>query len=183
MIVDPSVRQAVLEAVPHLRAFAVSLTANVEKADDLVQETLLRGLTHIDRFEAGTNMGAWLTTILRNQFYTMHRKRRREAEDPDGVFSAKLAVLPRQGARLDFEDMLDALAKLSPRQREALVLIGAEGYSYEEAARICNTSVGTIKSRVNRARTRLAELLGFNRAEGYSRDVLSPTVTYSGVAA
>jgi RNA polymerase sigma-70 factor, ECF subfamily len=113
----------------------------------------------------------------------MHRKRRREAEDPDGVLSANLAVLPRQGARLDFEDMLDALAKLSPRQREAVILIGAEGYSYEEAARICNTSIGTIKSRVNRARTRLAEILGFDRAQGFGQDVFGPTVTYSGVAA
>ena len=180
---DRSIEAELLRAVPHLRAFAVSLTANIEKADDLVQETLVRGLTHIDRFEAGTNMGAWLTTILRNQFYTLHRKRRRETEDPDGALSAKLAVLPRQGASLDVEDMLDALAKLSPRQREAIVLIGAEGYSYEEAARICNTSIGTIKSRVNRARTRLAEMLGFNRAEGYSRDVLGPTLTYSGIAA
>jgi RNA polymerase sigma-70 factor (ECF subfamily) len=180
---DRSIEAEMLRAVPHLRAFAVSLTANLEKADDLVQETLLRGLTHIDRFEAGTNMGAWLTTILRNQFYTLHRKRRREAEDPDGVLSAKLAVLPRQGAMLDFEDMLDALAKLSPRQREAIVLIGAEGYSYEEAARICNTSVGTIKSRVNRARTRLSEILGFSRAEGYGREIVAPTVMYSGVAA
>ena len=180
---DRSTEAELLRHVPHLRAFAVSLTASIEKADDLVQETILRGLTHIDRFETGTNMGAWLTTILRNQFYTMHRKRRREAEDPDGVLSANLAVLPRQGARLDFEDMLQALAKLSPRQREAIVLIGAEGCSYEEAARICNTSVGTIKSRVNRARTRLAEILGINRAEGFARDVLSPTVTYSGVAA
>jgi RNA polymerase sigma-70 factor, ECF subfamily len=180
---DHSIEAEMLRAVPHLRAFAVSLTANPERADDLVQETLLRGLANIDRFEAGTNMGAWLTTILRNQFYTMHRKRRREAEDPDGVLSANLAVLPRQGARLDFEDMLDALAKLSPRQREAVILIGAEGYSYEEAARICNTSIGTIKSRVNRARTRLAEILGFDRAQGFGQDVFGPTVIYSGVAA
>ena len=180
---DRSTEEELLRAVPHLRAFAVSLTANLEKADDLVQETLLRGLTHIDRFQTGTNMGAWLTTILRNQFYTMHRKRRREAEDPDGALSANLAVLPRQGARLDYDDMLDALAKLSPRQREAIVLIGAEGYSYEEAARICNTSVGTIKSRVNRARTRLAEILGHSRADGFARDAILPNLTYSGVAA
>src|SRR5687768_7031085 len=98
---NPSIEAEMLRLVPNLRAFAVSLTADREKADDLVQETLLRGLSHIDRFEAGTNLGAWLTTILRNQFYTMHRKRRWEAEDPDGVFSAKLAVVPRQGARLD----------------------------------------------------------------------------------
>jgi len=180
---DRSLEAEMLRLVPNLRAFAVSLTADIEKADDLVQEALVRGLTHIDRFEVGTNLGAWLTTILRHQFYTMHRKRRWEAEDPDGVFSAKLAVVPRQGARLDFEDMLDALAKLSARQREAVLLIGAEGYSYEEAARICNTSIGTIKSRVNRARTRLAEMLGFNRGQGFERDVLMPTVTYSGLAA
>lgn len=180
---DRSLEAEMLRLVPNLRAFAVSLTADIEKADDLVQETLLRGLTYIDRFQAGTNLGAWLTTILRNQFYTMHRKRRWEAEDPDGALSARLAVHPRQGARLDYEDMLKALAKLSERQREAVLLIGAEGYSYEEAARICNTSIGTIKSRVNRARTRLAEILGLNRADGLERDVVTPTVTYSGLAA
>src|ERR671927_30851 len=145
---DSLTRDALLKAIPHLRAFAISLTGNPETADDLVQETLARGLTHIDRFEPGTNIQAWLFTILRNQFYTGFRKRRRETEDPDGALAGRLAVTPEQEARLDCQDMLAALAKLPQRQREAIILIGAEGRSYEEAARICRTSVGTIKSRV-----------------------------------
>jgi RNA polymerase sigma-70 factor (ECF subfamily) len=180
---DDCTRAAFLQTIPHLRAFAVSLTNDREAADDLVQETLMRGLTHIGRFQAGTNLEAWLFTILRNQFYTAYRKRRRETEDPDGVFASKLAVIPEQGAKLDYDDMLAALARLTPAQREAILLIGAEGHSYEEAARICNTSVGTIKSRVNRARTRLAEVLGFERKDGLPTDALIQGMSYAGLAA
>src|SRR3712207_9224471 len=106
---DSSTRDAILKAIPHLRAFAISLTSNPESADDLVQEALMRGLTHINRFEPGTNVQAWLFTILRNQFYTGYRKRRREMEDPDGTLAGKLAVTPNQHARLDYEDMRTAL--------------------------------------------------------------------------
>ena len=180
---DPSTRAALLKTIPHLRAFAVSLTANHEHADDLVQETLLRGLTHINRFQPGTNLEAWLFTILRNQFYTGFRKRRRETEDPDGALAGKLAVTPEQGVRLDWQDMLAALAKLPERQREALILIGAEGRSYEEVARICRTSVGTIKSRVNRARTRLAQVLGWKRQEHFGPDALIQSIPYARLAA
>ncbi|HEY8381529.1 MAG TPA: sigma-70 family RNA polymerase sigma factor [Microvirga sp.] len=148
-----------LAAIPSLRAFAISLTGSLDRADDLVQEALLKGLDNIQRFQPGTNMQAWLFTILRNQFYTGLRRRRREVEDPDGVISGKLAVGPAQQGRLDCADMLEALAKLPLDQREALLLVAAEGFSYEEAAQICATNLGTIKSRINRARTRLAELL------------------------
>jgi RNA polymerase sigma-70 factor (ECF subfamily) len=158
---DQDVRLALLAAVPSLRAFAISLTGGLDQADDLVQETVLRALSNLDRFQPGTNLQAWLFTILRNQFHTAYRKRRREVEDADGVFAARLSTLPEQGGRLDFEDFRTALAQLSPEQREALLLVGAEGFSYEEAAAICNTKLGTIKSRVNRARARLAELLGY----------------------
>jgi RNA polymerase sigma-70 factor (ECF subfamily) len=180
---DSSTREAFLKTIPHLRAFAISLTGNPESADDLVQETLTRGLTHIDRFEPGTNVQAWLFTILRNQFYTGYRKRRREKEDPDGVLAGKLAVNPAQQARLDYEDMRTALAKLAPRQREAILLIGAEGLTYEEAARLCRTSIGTIKSRVNRARTRLAELLSIDREHDLGPDPWVHGVAYAGLAA
>jgi RNA polymerase sigma-70 factor (ECF subfamily) len=168
---DP-VRQAMLEAIPHLRAFAISLTGNITYADDLVQTALLRGLENLDKFQPGTSMQAWLFTILRNQFYTDIRKRRREVNDPDGVLAGKLAVMPEQGARLDFTDMQVALAKLSIEQREALLLVGAEGVSYEEAAQICGTNLGTIKSRINRARTRLAELLALDPQEDLGPDRL-----------
>ena len=157
--VDLSVRQAMLDAIPHLRAFAISLSGNITYADDLVQGALMRGLENLDKFQPGTNMQAWLFTILRNQFYTDMRRRRREVEDADGTMAGKLAVMPEQGARLDFTDMQAALARFSVEQREALLLVAAEGLSYEEAAQICGTNLGTIKSRINRARARLAELL------------------------
>lgn len=158
---DQDVRRAMLAAVPSLRAFAISLTGSLDQADDLVQETIVRALSNLDRFQPGTNLQAWMFTILRNQFHTAYRKRRREVEDADGLIAARLSSLPEQGGRLDFEDFRAALARLSPEQREALLLVGAEGFSYEEAAAICNTRLGTIKSRVNRARARLAEILGY----------------------
>ena len=162
MTVDVSARQEMLDAIPHLRAFAISLTANITYADDLVQTALMRGLEYLDKYQPGTNMQAWLFTILRNQFYTEIRRRRREVPDPEGVMAGNLAVLPEQGARLDLNDMQAALARLSVEQREALLLVGAEGVSYEAAARICGTTLGTIKSRVNRARSRLVALLDMN---------------------
>jgi RNA polymerase sigma-70 factor, ECF subfamily len=156
----PETREAMMNALPHLRAFAISLTGNVDQADDLVQEAILRGLANIDKFTPGTSMRAWLFTILRNQFHTAYRKRRREVEDPDGVMAGRLSTAPEQSGHLDLEDLKTALAKLPLEQREALLLVAAEGLSYEETAAICGTAVGTIKSRINRARHRLAELVG-----------------------
>ena len=164
------VRQELFSALPHLRAFAISLTGDVDRADDLVQEAVLRGLSHLHQFKRGTNFQGWMFTILRNQFHSNYRKRRREVEDADGLYAAKVAIPPEQGAYLDFTDFRDALAKLSPEQREALLLIGAEGLTYEETAEICGTKVGTIKSRVNRARKRLAELLGLNEIDDIGPD-------------
>ena len=128
---------------------------NVDRADDLVQETLLRALANIDSFQPGTNMSAWLFTILRNLFRSEYRKRRREVEDTDGSYAETLKSHPEQQGRVEFEEFRAALAKLPPDQREALILVGASGFSYEEAAAICECAVGTIKSRVNRARTGL----------------------------
>ena len=152
-------RASLLNAIPHLRAFAISLTGKIDQADDLVQEAIMRGLSHLDSFTPGTDLQAWLFTILRNLFYTSLRKRRREVEDPDGVIAGMLSTAPEQHGRLDLNDLRTALGKLSVEQREALLLVGAEGMSYEEAAAICEVNIGTIKSRINRARTRLAELL------------------------
>jgi len=156
--------------IPHLRAFAISLSGSVDQADDLVQEAIVRGLTYFDRFQPGTNLQAWLFTILRNQFYSTHRRRRREVEDPDGAMALTLSTPPEQHGRLDYADFRVALRKLSAEQREVLVLIGAEGLSYEEAARICGIKVGTIKSRVNRARARLAELLHLDDEDNLGPD-------------
>ena len=170
MSVEPDIRETLFKVIPHLRAFAISLTGSLDHADDLVQETLLRALSNLDKFQPGTSLQAWTFTILRNLFHTEYRKRRREVEDPDGIMAGRLASLPEQGGRLDFEDLRIALAKLPSHQREALLLVGAEGLSYEEAARVCNTHLGTIKSRVNRARSRLAELLHLDDVEDMGTD-------------
>jgi RNA polymerase sigma-70 factor (ECF subfamily) len=170
MTPEPALRDALLAAVPSLRAFAISLCGQVDRADDLVQDTLLRALSNIDRFERGTNLNAWLFTILRNLFHSEYRKRRREVEDPDGSYAGRLKVQPEQGSRLDFEDFRTALNQLPHDQREALLLVGASGFSYEEAATICGCAVGTIKSRVNRARSRLSAALAVDGAEDLGPD-------------
>ena len=140
MAMDDSVRKAVLSAVPSLRAFAISLCGNVDRADDLVQETLLRALANIDSFQPGTNMSAWLFTILRNHFRSEYRKRRREVEDSDGHHAESLKSQPDQYGHVEFREFREALAQLPSDQREALILVGASGFSYEEAAGICAQS-------------------------------------------
>jgi RNA polymerase sigma-70 factor (ECF subfamily) len=170
MTLDPSVRDTILAAVPSLRAFAISLSGNVDRADDLVQETLLRALAHIDSFQPGTNMSAWLFTILRNLFRSEYRKRRREVEDPEGNYAESLKSQPEQTGRVEFQEFREALAKLPEDQREALILVGASGFSYDEAAAICGCAVGTIKSRVNRARNRLAQLLSIESPNDFGPD-------------
>ena len=170
MKLDPIIRDQVLSTVPSLRAFAISLCGNIDRADDLVQETLLRALSHIDSFEPGTNMPAWLFTILRNLFRSEYRKRRREVEDADGRYAETLKSHPEQTGRGEFEEFRTALAKLPSDQREALILVGASGFSYEDAAGICGCAVGTIKSRVNRARSKLSALLYVDGAEDFGPD-------------
>jgi RNA polymerase sigma-70 factor, ECF subfamily len=177
---DESVRKAVLGAVPSLRAFAISLCGNVDRADDLVQETLLRALANIDSFQPGTNMAAWLFTILRNHFRSEYRKRRREVEDSDGHYAETLKTQPAQLGHVEFREFREALAKLPSDQREALVLVGASGFSYEEAAHICECAVGTIKSRVNRARTRLAELMSIDGVDDFGPDEQTRAVMAGG---
>jgi RNA polymerase sigma-70 factor (ECF subfamily) len=167
---NPSVSEAMLGAVPSLRAFAISLSGNVDRADDLVQETLLRAWANLNSFEPGTNMSAWLFTILRNLFRSEYRKRRREVADSEGTYAETLKTQPEQTSRVEFEEFRTALAKLPSDQREALILVGASGFSYEEAAGICGCAVGTIKSRVNRARTRLAELMSIESVDDFGPD-------------
>jgi RNA polymerase sigma-70 factor (ECF subfamily) len=155
----PDIRKALLASIPSLRAYAISLCGSPDKADDLVQETLVKAWSHIGSFTEGTNMPAWLFTILRNLFYSNYRRRRREVEDPDGIMAGQLVTLPDQNSHMDFLDFRTALQKLPADQREAIILVGASGLSYEDAATICGCAVGTMKSRVNRARNRLNELL------------------------
>jgi RNA polymerase sigma-70 factor (ECF subfamily) len=180
MTLQPSMREALLSAVPGLRAFGISLTGNVDRADDLVQETLVRAMTHIDSFRPGTNMSAWLFTILRNLFRSEYRKRRREVEDPDGSYEAGLTSHPEQTGRVELEELRIALAKLPTDQREALILVGASGFSYEEAATICDCAIGTIKSRVNRGRARLAELLAIGEDREFGPDQETRAVLAAG---
>lgn len=180
MTLTPSLKEAMLSAVPSLRAFAISLSGNIDRADDLVQETLLRAIANIDSFQPGTNMSAWMFTILRNLFRSEYRKRRREVEDTDGSYAESLKSHPEQASRLEFQEFRAALAKLPPDQREALVLVGASGFSYEEAANICGCAVGTIKSRVNRARTRLADLLSIEGSEDFGPDQSTRAIMAAG---
>src|SRR5512134_3717700 len=176
MTLDPSVRDAILATVPSLRAFAISLCGNVDRADDLVQETLLRALANIGSFEPGSNMPAWLFTILRNLFRSEYRKRRREVEDADGIYAQTLKSQPEQTGHVEFQEFRAALGQLPPDQREALILVGASGFSYEEAAEICGCAVGTIKSRVNRARARLADMLAIESMEDIGPDVATRAI-------
>src|SRR5271168_288956 len=164
------VRDVMLSAVPSLRAFALSLCGNVDRADDLVQEALLRAWGNLDSFQPGTNMSAWLFTILPNVFRSEYRKRRREVEDADGSYAESLTSLPNQTSHLEMDEFRKALKLLPSDQRESLILVGASGFSYEEAAQICGCAVGTIKSRVNRARSRLAELLSIESADDFGPD-------------
>jgi RNA polymerase sigma-70 factor, ECF subfamily len=159
-----------LSVIPNLRAFAVSLCGNLDRADDLVQETLVKAWSNIDTFVEGTNLRAWLFTILRNIYYSEYRKRRREVADPEGTFAAKLATAPAQSGHMDLLDFRAALQQLPSDQREALILIGASGLSYEEAAGICGCAIGTMKSRVNRARSHLAEMLSITSGTEFGHD-------------
>ncbi len=169
-VASPSLKKAMLALIPNLRAFAVSLCGDMERADDLVQETLLKAWNHIDSFQEGTNLRAWLFTILRNTYFSECRRRRREVEDRDGSKANELSVHPGQQGYLDLQDFRRALAELPPDQREALVLVGAAGFSYEEAANVSGCAVGTIKSRVNRARAKLVEMLGVTSAHEFGPD-------------
>src|SRR5947208_5071615 len=170
MNLTPSVRDAMLAAVPSLRAFAISLSGNVDRADDLVQETLLRAIANINSFHPGTNMSAWLITILRNLFRSEYRKRRREVEDAAGSYVDSLKSPPQQPSRVEFEEFRVALAKLPSGQCEALLLVCASRFSYEEAAALCESAVGTIKSPANRARTPPSTLLPIDSADTFSQD-------------
>jgi len=164
------IKADLIAVIPNLRAFAVSLCGNPDRADDLVQETLVKAWGNLDSFVEGTNLPAWLFTILRNFYYSEYRKRRREVADSDGAIATRLATAPAQNGHMDLLDLHGALQQLPNDQREALILIGASGLSYEEAATICGCAIGTMKSRVNRARNRLAEILSIHSSSEFGHD-------------
>lgn len=160
---DP--RDELVGHLPALRAFALSLTREGASADDLVQDTIVKAWTNMDKFQPGTNLRAWLFTILRNTFYSDRRKTRREVSDSDGIHAARQATRPDHDGRLALNDFREAFEQLPVEQREALILVGAYGFSYEEAAGMTAVAIGTVKSRANRGRRRLAELLQLEDGE------------------
>lgn len=179
---SPELKGELIKAMPNLRAFAISLCGNADRADDLVQQTLVKAWTKLHTFEEGTNLRGWLFTILRNTYFSEFRKAKREVSDADGEYSSRLSVQPSQQSHVDVQDLSAALSQLPDEQREAILLIAAEGFSYEEAAEISGCAVGTIKSRVNRARHRLAGLLGVTSGDDFSGDQFGTAVLMSGSA-
>ncbi len=166
---ERSLKDEMLSTIPSLRAFAFSLCGNADRADDLVQETLMKAWINQNSFTQGTSMSAWLFTILRNVFYSEYRKRRREVEDAEGTMAARLVSVPEQNGHMDLQDLRTALQKLPPEQREALILVGGSGFAYEEAAQICGCALGTLKSRVNRARNAIAALMAIDASTDVGR--------------
>lgn len=161
-----AIQQQLVSFLPNLRAFAISLCSDVVLADDLVQETILKAWQHLDSFQEGTNLRAWLFTILRNAFLSHLRKRREEVPiDGDQGVPLSLSAPPEQTSWMDSRDFLAVVMRIPVGQREALLLVGCEGVTYDEAAEICGCPVGTIKSRVHRARTALLHLLDGDTAE------------------
>jgi RNA polymerase sigma-70 factor, ECF subfamily len=152
-------KRDLLELIPFLRAFARSLCGNPETADDLAQEALVKAWQSRESFEAGTNLKAWLFTILRNQFYSDRRRAWRQTAWDQDAAERIVASDGEQNWAVELSDTARALGSLSDEQREALILVGAGGFSYEDAALICNCAIGTVKSRVARARKSLMSIL------------------------
>nr|WP_279338678.1 sigma-70 family RNA polymerase sigma factor [Sphingomonas sp. BGYR3] len=156
---DNAFKKELATVIPHLRAFGRSLSGNRDLADDLVQETLMKAWAARQRFQAGTNMRAWTFIILRNLYLSQMRRARFKGEWDDLVADRLLAAPAGQDRYLELDDIQRALLHLPEAQREALILVGAGGFAYEEAAEICGVAVGTIKSRVARGRVALEQLL------------------------
>jgi RNA polymerase sigma-70 factor (ECF subfamily) len=159
MVTDDMVAHDMVALMPQLQTFARSLCRDGVRAEDLVQEALARAFNNIERFKPGTNLKAWLFTIVRNEHYSQLRRRKFEAQGIDTDLLPEPSVGPDHDGKLELRDLTRALASLSPGQRHALILVSVSGFSYEEAAAICGCAVGTIKSRVARSRETLLELL------------------------
>ena len=156
---SPEFRSALVDCIPHLRAFARSLTRNRDRADDLVHDAAVRALAAANQFTPGTNFKAWIFTILRNLYYNEGRKDHSRNVPFDEATVTEHAIPATQEAALEFCDFRRAFWQLGEDHREVLMLVGASGLSYEEAAEICGCAIGTIKSRVSRARQELTKLL------------------------
>jgi len=147
------------ENIPHLRAFARNLCGRADLADDLVQETMLKAWSARERFQEGSSIRAWTFTILRNVYISQMRRKKFNGEFDELVAERRLAEPAKQHAPLELQDLQLALQQLPEIQREAIILVGAGGFSYQEAAEICGCAVGTIKSRVSRARATLETVI------------------------
>lgn len=156
----PQVSSEMVALIPALRAFARTFCPNAYDADDLVQETLMKGIANIRQYQPGTRLKSWLFTIMRNTFYTRAKLRKREAPGSADCASLLPVAEATQEWAIRGTEIEVAINALPPQQREVLILIGVLGISYEESARICDCAIGTIKSRLNRARATLLELLG-----------------------
>lgn len=163
-------KRELTEVIPHLRAFARGLCGRADMADDLVQEALLKAWAAQDRFQPGTSMRAWTFVILRNAYLTDMRRNRFRGTYDEGVAERVLTQPAAQEEPIHLSDMHRALLTLPPERREALLLVGAGGFSYEEAAQICGCALGTIKSRVGRARAALNEMLSKDNIPGRSAE-------------
>lgn len=152
-------RTELLALIPHLRAFARGLCGRPDLADDLVQETVMKAWVARERYEAGTNMKAWTFTILRNHFLNEIRRSSRMTEMSEGTEHPDLVAEATQEDAVHVSDLESALHRLPDDRREALLLVGAGGFSYEEAAQVCGVPTGTIKSRVARGRAQLMVML------------------------
>jgi RNA polymerase sigma factor (sigma-70 family) len=150
----------IVDLIPALRAFARTFCREVSDADDLVQETLMKGLANLDKFEPGTRMKSWLLTIMRNSFYTRAKSAMREVPGLVDDASGRLVAEATQEWSVRGREVRDAINRLPPAKREIIMLIGVLGVSYEDAAEICGCSVGTVKSRLNRARAQILRHLG-----------------------
>jgi RNA polymerase sigma-70 factor (ECF subfamily) len=153
------IKDDIVALLPDLRAFARFMCREREAADELVQNTVLTALDKQEQFTVGTNLKGWLFTIMRNRFYSDLRAQRRRPMPIDDSAIIPLTAVDNPEATLELKELAAALWKLSPQSREALILVGASGFSYEEAAALCNCSIGTLKARVSRARKHLSEQL------------------------
>jgi RNA polymerase sigma-70 factor (ECF subfamily) len=174
---DKDFKAALAAAIPHLRAFGRSLSGNADVADDLVQETMLKAWMARDRFLAGTNMRAWTHVILRNIYFSQVRRARFKGEWDDFSADLMLAVPAGQDSHIALSDMQRALMQLPAEQREALILMGAGGMTCEDVAAISQCAVGTVKSRVARARAALRDLLDGGQLLVARADVKSSPVS------
>lgn len=155
----PSWDKEILGHLPALHRYALALARNFHAAEDLVHDTVVKAYSCIDKFQLGSNLRAWLFTILRNTFYSGMRKQRREISDPEGVYAATLVSMPEHDGRLAMNEFLKAFEQLSPEHRDIVTLVGVSGHSYEDASKIIGIPVGTAKSRLSRARLQLTETL------------------------